>query len=64
MAHAVDYLVTEQLQGRVTHVPANRAAIAILCEAGRALEAVERREPARGLIAGWIRRAGRNRRAG
>ena len=61
LAHAVDYLVSEQLEGRSTSVLANRKAIALLCDAGRTLEQMERREPARSLIAGWLRKAGLSR---
>lgn len=37
LAHAVRYLITEQLEGRRCCIPANREAVAILCDAGREL---------------------------
>ena len=55
LAHAVNHLVSEQLAGQRSPLAANREAIAILCEAGRNLALVERREPARIVIASWLR---------
>lgn len=47
LSHAVQYLVSEQLQGRRSPVQANREAIAILSKACIELGSLERREPAR-----------------
>ena len=47
MAHAVDYLVTEQLAGRRVPVKANREAIDLLADAFVQLAKTERREPER-----------------
>jgi hypothetical protein len=57
LAHAVQYLVDEQLLGRRDPVQANRQAVAILCQAGRELEQNERRAPARRSVATWLRGA-------
>lgn len=54
LSHAVNYLVNEQLAGHRSSLAANREAIAILCDAGRGLALVERREPARRAIASWL----------
>lgn len=61
LAHAVNYLVLEQLEGRRHSIPANREAIALLCHAGRTLEKVERRGSARASIAAWLRGPSLNR---
>ena len=55
LSHAVNYLVTEQLAGQRASLPANREAIAILCNAGRGLALAERRDPARRALASWLR---------
>jgi hypothetical protein len=57
LSRAVEYLVSEQLNGRRNPVQANREAIAILCEAGRKLSQEERRKPARRSIAAWLQAA-------
>ncbi len=57
LAHAVEYLVTEQLAGRRPSLPANRQAIAILAVAGQHLHETERRRPAKRAIAAWLRGA-------
>ena len=50
-------LRSEQLAGRRDPVVPNRAAIALLCTAGRHLAHAERRRPARESIAAWLRGA-------
>ncbi len=57
LAHAVNYLVSEQLAGTRSPVESNREAIALLCAAGRELALEERRRPARRSIAAWLRGA-------
>ena len=57
LAHAVGYLVAEQLAGRRPSLVANRHAIAILSVAGRQLQHIERRRPAKRSIAAWLRGA-------
>ena len=47
VAHAVDYLVTEQLAGRRLPVQANREAVDLLADAFVQLANTERREPER-----------------
>ena len=59
LAHAVSYLIGEQLVGRRFPPQANREAVQILCQAAEAVESIERREPARRLIAAWIRKTHR-----
>jgi hypothetical protein len=57
LSHAVEYLVSEQLAGRRHPIQPNREAIAILCEAGRQIQAEERRKLAKASIASWLRGA-------
>ena len=45
VAHAINYLATEQLAGRRDPVQANRKAMAILCDAFEQLAVMERRVP-------------------
>lgn len=47
LAHAVQYLTSEQRAGRCTSVRSNRQAVALLCDSAAELEQFERREPAR-----------------
>ena len=54
LEHAVAYLVTLNRIKR-ENVPANRQAVALLCEAAREVAASERREVPREHARGWLR---------
>jgi hypothetical protein len=54
LAHAVQYLSSEQRAGRCTSVRGNRHAITILCERAEGLTKVEQREPAREAMNAWL----------
>lgn len=47
VAHAINYLVMEQIAGRRVPVQVNREAISLLCRAFEQLAATERRAPER-----------------
>jgi len=57
LAHAVQYLLLQQIEGRRKTIRANREAVAILCAAAQELAHEERRKPARRSIAAWLRGA-------
>ncbi len=54
LIRAIQYLTYEQRNGKVTSVPANRKAIAVLCGSLEQIAHVERREPAKSSLRAWL----------